>query len=234
MLHVSAIEKKAEENIRKWMFSEGAKDRVTRGKVKENVGPYVLVSRETGAGGSEIARLVGEQLGWDVLDNEIVDYLVDHYGTSRSLVEFIDERRSNWINEIFTSWIEGLGYSSGTYVHRLNQLFLLAAHHGNVMIVGRGARFILPREHGLSVRILAPIGFRAAQIAMKRGLSMKEAHRFVENSDRQREAFVREHFHRKAADPHMYDLVINVKDSDRQGAADLIVEATGLWLKGRT
>ena len=32
------------------------------------VGPYLTISRESGAGGGQIARLVGEATGWEVLD----------------------------------------------------------------------------------------------------------------------------------------------------------------------
>lgn len=226
-----AIEKKAEENIRKWIQAEHAQKRLAKGKVEENVGPYIVVSRETGAGGSEIARKVGGKLGWDVLDKEIVDYLAAEHGTPRSLVEFVDEKHISWIEDIFASWIEGLGFTSSTYVHRLNHLLLLAAHHGNVVVVGRGARFILPPERGLSVRILAPLDFRVEQVLLQRGLSAKEARKFIETSDRQREAFVKEHFHHKAADPHVYDLVINVEKLLQDDAVDLIVDAARSWMK---
>ncbi len=53
----------------------------------------------------------------------------------------------------------------------------------------------------------------------------------MENSDRQREAFVKEHFRRQAADPHMYDLVINVEKLAPEEAADLIVEAARSWIR---
>jgi cytidylate kinase len=229
--HSSTIAEKAHENIRKWLHARHAQERLAKGKVAENVGPYIVVSRETGAGGSAIARLVGEKLGWDVLDKEIVDYLASEYGTSRSLVEFVDEKHLSWIEEVFTSWIEGLEFTSSTYVHRLNHLLLLAAHHGNVVIVGRGARFLLPRERGLSVRILAPLDFRVEQVLMQRGLNEKEARKFVEESDREREAFIKEHFHRKSADPHLYDLVINVEKLGQEDAADLIAQAARAWMK---
>ncbi len=136
-LHIREIEKLAEKNVRKWTVAQHARDRLAKGKVEENVGPYIVVSRETGAGGSAIARLVGQKLLWDVLDKEIVDYLATQYGTPRSLVEFVDEKPISWIEEVFSTWVEGRGFTSSTYVHRLNHLLLLAAHHGNVVIVGR-------------------------------------------------------------------------------------------------
>ena len=35
-------------------------------------GPYLLISREKGAGASTVARLAGQRLGWQVFDSEII------------------------------------------------------------------------------------------------------------------------------------------------------------------
>jgi cytidylate kinase len=229
--HIRTVERIAEENIRKWIRAKHTQERLAKGKVEENVGPYLVVSRETGSGSSAIARRVGEILGWDVLDEEIVDYLASEYGTPRSLVGFVDEKQVPWLEDLFASWIEGQRFTSTTYVHGLVQLLLLAAHHGNVVIVGRGAQFVLPHDRGLSVRILAPLDFRVEQVLLQRSLSVKEARRVVAESDRQREAFVKEHFHYRATDPHMYDLVINVEKLVQEDAADLIADAARSWMK---
>ena len=226
-----SVKQKAEDSVRKWLTAEHTRDRLAKGSVKNCVGPYITLSRETAAGGSEIARMVAHKLGWDLLDAAIVDYMVSKYGTPRSLVEFADEKQTTWMEDLFTSWIEGQGFTQATYVHRLSRLFLIAAHHGNVVIVGRGANFILPREPGLSIRIVAPLSFRVEQAILQQGISAKDARKRVEESDRQRETFVREHFHHKAADPHMYDLVINVEKLGQQDAVNIIVDATRQWLK---
>ncbi len=230
-LHIPAIEKRAEEKIRKWIKAERSRERLSKASVEHNVGPYVLISREIGAGGSQIARMVGQQLGWDVLDKEIIDYMAEQFGTSGSLVKIVDEKHSSWLSDILISSIDGQGFSSVAFMHRLRQLFLLAAHHGNIVIVGRGARFILPREGGLSVRILAPLDFRISQIAQQRNVSTKEARKFVEQSDREQAAFIKENFHHKAADPHEYDLVVNMENQTLQDAADFIVDAAKRFIK---
>jgi len=87
---IPGIDKLAGDNIRKWVLADYVHERLEKGKIDENVGPYVAISRETGAGGGEIARLVGEKLGWDFLDREIIDYMAEKYGTPRDLVEFVD------------------------------------------------------------------------------------------------------------------------------------------------
>jgi len=227
----ASIQKLVDQNVRKWVLAEHAQERLKAGKVDEEVGPYIVISRETGAGGSEIAQLVGEKLGWDVLDKEILDYLAAKYGTPRHLFEFIDEKHVSWIEEFFETWIEGRRFTKATYIHRLHHLLFLAAHHGSVVIVGRGAQFVLPHNRGLSVRVIAPLDFRVKQVLLKKGLNAKEAREFLEESDRQREAFINEHFHHKVTDPHVHDLVINVEKLAQADVAELIVAAARSWMK---
>ncbi|QDS92205.1 cytidylate kinase [Roseimaritima multifibrata] len=230
-LHIAAIEKRAEQKIRKWVEAEHSRERLAKADVSTSVGPYLMLSRETGAAGSEIAQLVGQQLHWDVLDKEIIDYMAEHYGTSRSLIEVVDEKHSSWLGDIFNSWIDGNGFSSAAYMNRLNRLFLLAAHHGRVVIVGRGSRYLLPREGGLSIRIVAPLNYRIARIAAERQIGPKEARKFVEHSDKEQAAFIKDHFHHQCADPHEYDLVINMENRTPQDAADFIAEAARRWMQ---
>jgi hypothetical protein len=89
----------------------------------QNIGPYLLVSRETGAGGSQIARHVAQRLGWEVLDKEILDILESDYGTPAIVLDVVDEKKPGWLTDLFNGWIEGHGFSQLTYVHRLHHLF---------------------------------------------------------------------------------------------------------------
>ncbi|MDV6030111.1 MAG: cytidylate kinase-like family protein [Phycisphaera sp. RhM] len=227
VLHVPAIEHKAESNIFKWVQAEKTHRRLTKRDLRNQVGPYLALSRETGACGSEIARRVAERMKWDLLDQEIVEYMHQHYGTPRCLISRVDERHENWLSSIITSRIGGLGFSESTFTHRVTKLLLLAASHGKVVIVGRGARFVLPRDRGLSVRIVAPIDFRVDQVMRQRGLAEREAHRFVVETDHNRDVYIKEHFHQKASDPHLYDLIVNVGDFSLDDAVDTIIESLG-------
>jgi hypothetical protein len=208
----------------------GFSGRPTTGR-KQNIGPYLLVSRETGAGGSEIAKRVAHRLCWELLDKEILEALESNYGTPAAVLDVVDEKKPSWLTDLFNGWIEGHGFSQLTYVHRLHRVFDTAAQRGNVVIVGRGARFILPRWAGLFVRIIAPLEFRVEQIILRKGLSAAKAREFVEHSDRERIAFVKRYFHQNLADPHIYDLVLNVEQFGQGNAVDLISHVVQSWLK---
>ena len=101
------------------------------------VGPYITLSRETGAGGGEIAAIVGCQLGWEVLDKNILDCVAERYRLSRSMLELVDETTSNWVFDNFGVWFDRKIVSHEKYLVHLNQVVLAAARRGNVVIVGR-------------------------------------------------------------------------------------------------
>jgi cytidylate kinase len=196
-----------------------------------NVGPCLLVSRELGAGGGQIARKVAERLGWAHFDKEIIEKLASQYGTPRVILHAVDEKKVGWLADVFNGWIEGHGFSQLSYVNRLGRLFNMAAKRGNVVIVGRGAKFLLPKAAGFSVRIIAPMNFRVEQIVLRRGITVQEARVLVQNSDTNRKAFIKRYFHHDVADPHMHDLVVNIKQVTADFAVQMIFDAVQFWLK---
>lgn len=218
--------------VEKWTQSLRDAKKTPQKSEPRRIGPYVAISREVGAGGSEIARRVGEFLHWRVLDREIIDDLADTSTTSREVVEFFDEKQLHWISEWLSSWIAGRRFNSATYVHRLHTLIELAARQGNAVIVGRGAPFILPREAGIRVSIIAPFEFRVEQVMLQHRLSAAVARRYVKETDQQRADFIKSHFHRDPRDAHSYDLVINLGNLTQSDAEHLIVSAVQAKLAG--
>jgi hypothetical protein len=92
-----------------------------------NVGPCLLVSRELGAGGGQIASKVAQRLGWAHMDKEIIEKLASQYGTPRAVLDAVDEKKMGWLADLFNGWIEGHGFSQLSYVNRLGRLFNMAA-----------------------------------------------------------------------------------------------------------
>lgn len=230
-LHVPAVEKMAELQVRKWEQNQERNNRLIRGIGKKRVGSYLALSRETGARGSETARTIAERMEWDLLDQEIIDYMEERYGTPRYLLKRVDEKHENWLSSLLTAQIGGLGFSETTYTRRVAVLLMMAASHGGVVIVGRGARFILPKEKGVSVRIVGDMDFRVDQVVQQQGLSRKDAHRFIVQTDHDRDVYIKSHFHHDANDPHLYDIVLNVTNLSVDEAADAIVDSLGHWMQ---
>jgi len=190
--------------------------------VPKLIQPYVAISRETGANGGELAKRVAERLGWKYLDQELLDCMAERYNLSRTALEFVDETVASWFHEMFGKWLDERLVSQAEYVHRLGRIVLLAAQHESTVFVGRGVQFILPRESGLAVRIIAPRKTRVENIMELRGCGHREAEKYVDETDRGREQFAQRYFHHDTTDPHLYSQVMNLEFMSLDDAADLI------------
>lgn len=188
-------------------------------------GSFVAISRQAGAGGEEVARAVGEALGWQVLDRELLDFLAEQVQESPDALALLDETAASWFDQSLFHLMRPHLLSQDEYVARLVRIVLLSVTRQPAVVVGRGAHVFLPREWGLSVRLVAPFSDRASRIERERGLDRRAAERWVVAMDRDREAFVRRHFHHDPSDPTAFDLVLNTHTLGLDGAAEVIVSA---------
>lgn len=191
--------------------------------VPKLVGPYVTISREAGAGGATIAKMVGEAMGWEVLDKELLQLMAEQHHQNFSNLEAIDEKNIGWFRNVFGNWLDHHLPTQEKYAIDLGQTALMAAHLGKVIFVGRGTNFLLPRTNGLAVRVIAPEKFRIDHTMRMKNCTREQAKRFIDETERARRDFVRTYFHRDITDPHAYDLLVNVENLGFQGATDLIV-----------
>jgi cytidylate kinase len=227
------IEKFVKEQIAVFQANEALEKRLENrerrpGRGKEGdlfYGPYLIISREKGAGGNAVARLVGKRLGWQVFDNEMVDEVAKQAHVRRQLIESLDERDKKTIQAIVGQLLKPEEIDTADYLGYLKQVVLTLGHQGNVVIVGRGARFILPSQFGLSVRMVAPIEMRIRRFADKANLSLAAARMEVQKTDRERVKLIRRHFGRDVTDPLSHDLMINTAAISLEAAAEVILAA---------
>lgn len=185
----------------------------------------IAISRQAGANGSSIARAVGELLGWPVYDRELVQMVADNMKVRASLLDELDERQTSWIRECIASFGSNTSVSQSAYMHRLIETLLALAAHGECVIVGRGAPIVLPSATTLRVRLVAPHEHRIAVVQEQRKLTLDEATRWVETTDRERLAFQTDHFAADPADPAYCDLVLNSGRYSVAECAEIIVAA---------
>lgn len=212
-----------EKNVRSWLIKNRLEASYASSRPATQFSA-LTVSREHGAGGSRIAKAVAERMHWKLLDGELIDLLADASHSPRALIERVDERHVSWLNSL----LHGIGGTPGltqeAYVHRISRLIATAAQQGNVVIVGRGARFVVPREPSLSIRLTAPLEFRIAQIATERSMSKSQARRWVARVDLERSEFQQKYFHQESNASNQFDLVVNVAKLGEPETIQMIVE----------
>ena len=219
----------AERQMQAWAMNEEIADRSVGRKFHQaHAGQdkcFLTISREAGAGGSEIAAIVGKRLGWKVFDKNLLDHVAERFHHDRSMLNIVDETRSNWVFDVLGTWMDSTVIPHETYVSQLSRVILAAARQSNFIFVGRGARFLLPREKVLAVRLVAPEGFRLKRIMQYHKLAEADARRHMHEVDKGRREFVQRFFHHDITDPHLYDLVINTEGLGIEGAAEEIAAA---------
>ncbi len=218
-----------ERRTQAWTHTQEVADRAVQGALRLRLAAcgrtYVAISREAGVDAGEIARLLGQRLGWEVLDRTLLDRVAERLHEPRSMVNLVDETQANWAYDVLGAWMDGQIVTHEKYVACLTRVVRAAGRRGKVIFVGRGAQFLLPRETGLAVRLVAGEKFRVQRLIERHALDEAAARRLMLKTDHDRRDFVGRYFHRDTNDPHLYDLVLNVERLGPAAVVDQIVAA---------
>lgn len=187
----------------------------------------IAISRETGSCGPAVARAVGDRLGWQVYDRELLELVASDLHIRAKLLEDLDERHITWLQECVEAFAAVPAVREGKFVHHLIKVLLSLAARGHSVFVGRGSPFVLPAATTLRVRLVAPLEDRITVVSHERQMTRSEAARFIERTDRDRAQFVRLHFQRDPSDPQNFDLVLNTGKISIDQCAKLVAETIG-------
>lgn len=188
----------------------------------------IAISRQAGSGGPEVARLVGAQLGWPVYDHELLTMIAKERGVEEKLLEQFDERDIGWLHQAAAQFTMQAPSLDGTYLKQLLTLLKSLGKVGHSVIVGRAAAHVLSPETTLRVRLVASRAARIAHTEKRMGVSRTEAEHWVDRTDREREGFVRHHFHRDPNATEGFDLILNSGRFASAESAAIIVQAARL------
>ena len=199
--------------------------------------PVITVTRQYGSGGSDIARLVAERLGWELVDNEFVEEVARRAGVPPAEVAQREERAPGLLErlartlavaspEMFIAQaaVPRVEQDEATLVKITERVIAEAATHGRVVLVGRGAQAVLGnRPDALHAYVVASKPFRRKLAVERLGADPATVDRVVEETDRQRDQYVKTYYGRHRHDVTNYDLVVNAERLGFEGAAGLIL-----------
>jgi cytidylate kinase len=198
----------------------------------------ITISRQYGAGGSEVARRVAEALGWRVVDNELVERVAARAGLAPEDVARWEERVSTFVERLARALAAGtpelaIPPQAGGTVPKLEEADLVRitenvvaeiAAEGRVVLVGRAAPAVLAQERdSLHVKLVAPRPYRIQAAAERLGVDLQKAAAVVDESDSTRARYHRQYYHRDWNDPVNYHVVLNTGALGLDGATSVIV-----------
>jgi cytidylate kinase len=187
--------------------------------------PVITVSREHGSRGREIAAGLAERFQYTLLHRNAIERISESTGYTRRLLESLDEHARSWIQESVDSVVWGNFLDEGDYAKGLFKTVRSIASLGGVVVVGRGANFIIGPEGGVHVRVVAPLEERLLNLARRKSLSGAEAEREIRTVDAQRAKFVRKLYGRAVNDPLAYDITVNESGWPLDELVDVLAQA---------
>jgi len=188
-------------------------------------GPIITISREPGSGGSEIARRLSKALNMDLIGGQIIQHVADSAKMSRKVIESLDEKEVTFRDTLLMSLFGESRPWPADYLKHLTRVIGTIGAFGNVIIVGRGANFILPQEKTFKVRIIAPLELRIKYIMDDSGYTRAEAEQYVVKRENNGKAFIRKYYNVDVADPKYYDIIINTEKISIGQATESIISA---------
>jgi Cytidylate kinase-like family len=185
----------------------------------------IVIEREYGCGGGEIAHKIADRLGWKLWDQLLTCEIARLSHCDQSEVESREERVDPLYYRLFKSILRG-SFEGSLNVHRLKlldadsiiritgQVVEKAASQGNCVIVGRGSQhFLRSRDDTLRVFLFAPRKEKVRRLRAG-GMSEAEVEELVDTVDQERTAFIDKYFHMEWPNRFLYHALLNTAAGD--------------------
>jgi cytidylate kinase len=177
----------------------------------------ITISRELGSEGREIGEQVAKILGYNFVDNQILEGVFRKYGLTK-------------FNDLYTSapgfW-ELTDPTNLLIVSMLNETMEALAYRGRMVIMGRGG-FASLNEYAdvLKVRIQAPFSTRVERVMARENIpSLPEAEERVQEDDRARQKFIKLFYNKQWDQETYFNLVLDTSSVSKEMAVNWIIEA---------
>ena len=179
--------------------------------------PFVTISRESGSGGTSLARALArllnaeapEATSWNIHDGNLVTTMLKENQMTPRLARFLPEDKVSELNASVGELV-GLHPSLWDLFQKTNETMVRLARAGRTILVGRGANFATAGlANGIHVRLVAPPAHRARYLSQLYGLSEREALNYNARRDAGQRRYVASVFGAKVAEHSAYDLVFN-------------------------
>jgi cytidylate kinase len=195
----------------------------------------LTVSRQYGSGGGEIAHIIARELGWKLVDKELIDEISRREHVPANEAAALDESVDPWIHRLTRSiWgrsADGISafmpmelFDAEKAARLTKQIIEEAYKMRDCVIVGRGSQCILHnREDVFHAAIYARWADRVSRVKsrVKPGTDVEALIRTI---DIERMKYVQLYFKQDRLDPFLYDIMIDSKNQPKRTAM-LIISA---------
>lgn len=177
----------------------------------------LTISREYGSEGRRIAEVVAHTLGYHFVNKRTIEQILIQYG-------FADFYRDY---EAAVGFWDRFDPRKTELIGMLNRVVRGLAHHGNMVILGRGSFAVLHNlADVLNVRIKAPLPLRVKRVMQQQGIfNQDQAQAMIIENDRVRSAFIETFYGIRWDSGEAFDLVIDTGKVPPDLAATWLIDA---------
>jgi cytidylate kinase len=187
--------------------------------------PAVAISRQAGSLGKQAAQRLADELGMDLYADQLIGLIADTTHVSERVVRTLDEKGVTFLDDMLAKLNGRYGLVSDAYFDVLAHTIATVDWHGNAVILGRGAAYMMHGPNDLRVRFIAPVEMRVKNIARDLGMSESEAQAHLIEADAERSRFVRHYFRLDYDDIRHFDLVLNGEFVNLDDSVEIIKAA---------
>jgi cytidylate kinase len=181
----------------------------------------LTVNREFGSGGGRIAQTIAENLGWKLLDKDIIDAIAYAAHVDPHVVQRYDEHVESWLRRLNQQAMRSAALAAGLELRdnavfdaeemvKISRKVIEQAYtEGNCVIVGRGSQCVLQHKpEAFHVFVYAPHKDRILRLRARlpKGTDVEQRIRSV---DAERAKYLQEYYGKYWLNPHLYDLMVS-------------------------
>ena len=179
----------------------------------------INIGRQFGSGGRTVASIIGEKLGVEVYDNELILKAAERSGVKPEFFRHNDEKKrfftfgysQNAIND------EGLFKIQSDTIRGI-------AESSSAIFVGRAADYVLRDMKCLDVFVCAPFEWRRDLVSERAKMSPEDAAKLIQKKDKSRESWYNFFTFGNWGVASNYDLCLDSSILGLEGTADFIID----------
>ena len=194
----------------------------------------LTISRQFGAGGITLGKMVSEKLSYTFYDEEIIQLVAEKAKVSRHWVESMEKEAGGKFQRLISGLVsrslidrildDQRGYiDEDIYVDMLHVVLQRIADEGDAVLIGRGSQYILKdNTNAFHVLLVADKEHRIKFIEKHYNLLTHQAVRVVNTEDKRRTNLYRKFGKEDYDQPAHYHMVLNMNMIDLDTAAKLM------------
>jgi cytidylate kinase len=194
----------------------------------------ITISRQYGAGGKTLGKMIADELDYEFADSEIVAKVAEMANVSSHWVETVENEAGGKLSRFITRMVskplvdrilkDERGYiDEEIYLDYLVLIIAQIADEGDGVILGRGSQYIL-NDHPDAFHILMIDDFENRVRFMKENYELSEsrATKVVRSEDKRRKALYQKLGKTDYDDPFLYHLVLNMSKVSLEEAKKMV------------